>query len=153
MTKAALKKPPPAQSLYETDFHAWASGQAQAMARGEHDALDIVNLIDEVESVGRSQRAAIESHLTVLIIHLLKFRVQPSRITVSWRVTLRNQRKDIQNLIARNPSLRAYPAAILAEVYPDAVRRAAQETRMDEADFPSVLPFTLAQILDPDFVP
>lgn len=152
MTKAALK-PPPAASLYETDFHAWASGQARAMAKGEHDALDIANMIDEVESVGRSQRAAIESHLTVLIIHLLKFRMQPSRITVSWRVTLRNQRKDIEQRIARNPSLREYPASILTEVYRSAVRRAAQETRLDEADFPSDLPFTLAQILDPDFVP
>ncbi|MFY9289657.1 MAG: DUF29 domain-containing protein [Methylorubrum rhodinum] len=152
MIKAALK-PPATQSLYETDFFAWTQAQADSLRQGRFDALDIVNLIDEVESVGRSQRAAIESHLTVLIIHLLKFRVQPSRITVSWRVTLRNQRKDIQTLIARNPSLRAYPAAILAEVYPDAVRRAAQETRLDEADFPADLPFTLAQILDPDFVP
>lgn len=153
MTKAALKPPSLADDLYETDFFAWTQAQADSLRQGRFDALDIVNLIDEVESVGRSQRAAIESHLTVLIIHLLKFRVQPSRITVSWRVTLRNQRRDIQTLIARNPSLRAYPAAILAEVYPDAVRRAAQETRMDEADFPSDLPFTLTEILDPDFVP
>lgn len=152
MTKAALK-PPPAADLYETDFYAWARGQARAMAARDRTALDVANLIDEVESVGRSQRAAIESHLIVMILHLLKFRFQPARATVSWRITLRNQRQDIERLITRSPSLRGYPAEILHETYGDAVRRAAQETGLDESTFPRDLPFTLAQILDPDFVP
>jgi hypothetical protein len=151
MTRAALK-PRSAADLYETDFYAWARGQARAMTAGERESLDLENLIDEVESVGRSQRAAIESHLSVLIVHLLKFRFQPERITVSWRITLRNQRRDIERLITRSPSLRGYPAEILAETYRDAVRRAAQETGIDEAAFPRELPFTLAQILDPDFI-
>ena len=152
MTKAALK-PPPAADLYETDFYAWARGQAQAMATRERSALDIGNLIDEVESLGRSQRAAMESHLSVLIVHLLKFKVQPERATMSWRITLRNQRRDIERLTQRSPSLRGYPAEILAETYRDAVRRAAQETGIEEAAFPGELSFTLAQILDPDFLP
>ncbi len=151
MTKAALKPLP--NDLYETDFYAWACGQVRAMATRERGRLDVANLIDEVESVGRSQRAAIESHLSVLIIHLLKFQVQPERATVSWRITLRNQRRDIERLIQRSPSLRGYPAEILSEIYSDAVRRAAQETGIDEAVFPRGLPFTLAQILDPDFMP
>ncbi|MFF8798824.1 MULTISPECIES: DUF29 domain-containing protein [unclassified Methylobacterium] len=152
MTKAALK-PPAAADLYERDFYAWARGQARAMAAREREALDIENLIDEVEAVGRSQRAAIESHLGVLILHLLKFRFQPTRATVSWRITLRNQRQDIERLMTRSPSLRGYPAEILGETYEYAVRRAVLETGLDEAAFPLEPPFTLAQILDPDFVP
>ncbi|MEH3116837.1 MAG: DUF29 domain-containing protein [Methylorubrum populi] len=152
MTEAA-PKPPLAADLHEMDFHAWARRQAQAMTAREPGALDVANLIDEVESLGRSQRAAIESHLSVSILHLLKFRVQPGRATVSGHVTLRNQRRDIGRLTTRSPSLRGYPAEILAETYRDARRRAAQETGMDESAFPDGLPFTLAQILDPDFVP
>ncbi|MDP4024808.1 DUF29 domain-containing protein [Methylobacterium sp. NEAU 140] len=143
----------PAGNLYEADFYAWGRRQARAIAAREHRAFDIENLIDEVESVGRSQRAAIESHLRVLVIHLLKFRYQPERATASWRVTLRAQRREIERLVARSPSLRGYPAEILGEAYRDAVRGAARETGLPEDRFPASIPFTLDQILDPGFEP
>jgi len=139
----------PEAGAYDTDFHRWTREQARALATGDHPHLDIANLLDEVESVGRSQRTALESHLCVLLVHLLKFRVQPQRATPSWRHTLKAQRAAIARLIARNPSLRAYPAMILEEAYRDA----AVETRLDLRLFPPVLPFTLDQILDPDFEP
>lgn len=142
-----------AADLYETDFYAWGCAQARAIAGLERPALDIDNLIDEVESVGRSQRSAIEAHLRVLLIHLLKFRFQPERVTVSWRVTLSSQRLSIRRLVARSPSLAGYPVRILDEAYEDAVRGAAKETGLPEGTFPSACPFALAQILDPDFVP
>ncbi|MGU3540536.1 DUF29 domain-containing protein [Methylobacterium sp. A54F] len=152
MTKAALK-PPDAHDLYERDFHAWAQRQARALAARDTAAFDIANLIAEIETLGRSQRAAVETHLRVLIIHLLKFLCQPERATRSWRITLRNQRREIGRLLDRSPSLRGYPEAILVETYRDAVRRAAQETGLAEDRLPADPPFTLAQILDPDFVP
>lgn len=152
MTKAAMK-PPLADDLYEADFYAWGRAQARAIAGLELPALDIDNLIDEVETVGRSQRSAIESHLRVLLIHLLKFRAQPGRVTVSWRITLSSQRLSIRRLVARSPSLADYPARILDEAYADAVRGAAKETGLPEGAFPSACPFALSQILDPGFVP
>lgn len=152
MSKAALK-PPPFADLYETDFYLWTQEQSRALMAGESTAFDTVNLIDEVESLGRSQRNAIESHLRVLIVHLLKFLVQPERATPSWEVTLGNQRIEIAWLLSRNPSLRTYPAKVLAETYRDAVQRAVQETHRDKSLFPVDSPFTLEQILDPDFTP
>lgn len=140
-------------AAYVTDFHRWTCEQADALASHDHARLDVVNLLDEVESVGRSQRTALESHLCVLLVHLLKFRMQPQRATPSWRHTLKAQRTAIARLIARNPSLRAYPAAILEATYRDAVRDAAGETGIDPRVFPSALPFTLGQILDPGFEP
>lgn len=150
MVTAAKKA---ASNLYETDFHAWALGQARALTERRLGELDVVNLLDEVESLGRSQRAAIESRLEVLIAHLLKFRVQPHRVTPSWRLTLKEQRRALARLVARNPSLRRYPAEVLDAVYADAVRAAARETFLDEDRFPDANPFTLDQILDPGFEP
>ena len=149
MTKAALK--PPTADLYATDFHGWARSQARALADRDLAALDLENLIDEVETLGRSQRHAIRSHLEVLIAHLLKFRLQPERATPSWRRTLRNQRREIARLIERNPSLGSFPAEVLADTYRDAVRLDADETRIGVGAFPKACPFTLEQIRDPDF--
>ena len=148
MTEAALT---PSADLYETDFYVWARSQARALTARESSALDIGNLIEEVETLGRSQRHAIESHLEVLIAHLLKFRLQPERATKSWRHTLRNQRREIAKLIRRSPSLRAYPAEVLDESYREAVELASDEKKLDKSLFPQACPFTLQQILDPGF--
>lgn len=152
MSKVALK-PSTAVDLYEMDFYAWTRAQAMSLSVRHDAGLDVVHLIDEVESLGRAQRAAVESHLRVLIAHLLKFRVQPERATPSWRITLRTQRLDIERRLARSPSLRGYPAEILAETYDDAVRLASRETNIDRGRFPQDCPFTLEQILDLEFHP
>ena len=140
-------------SLYETDFYGWARAQSRVLEARNGAGLDVVNLIDEVETLGRSQRHAIRSHLEVLLAHLLKFRVQPERASPSWRRTLRDQRRAIVALVERSPSLRGYPAEILAGTYLDAVRLACDETRLDKRLFPPDCPFTLEQILDPRFEP
>ncbi|SFV08212.1 protein of unknown function DUF29 [Methylobacterium sp. 174MFSha1.1] len=144
-----VERAPDSGAASITDFHRWTREQADALASRDHARLDVVNLIDEVESVGRSQRTALESHLCVLLVHLLKFRMQPQRATPSWRHTLKAQRTAIARLIARNPSLRAYPAAILDATYRDAVRDAAGEIGIDPRLFPQAVPFTL----DPEFEP
>lgn len=152
MVKAALR-PLAADMLYETDFHAWAQAQAWSLAHRDDDGLDVANLIEEVESLGRSQRNALLSRLDVLIAHLLKFRIQPERAGPSWRRTVREQRRQIERLLARNPSLRGLPREALPDVYRDAVWTAADETRLAEAAFPATCPFTIEDILDPDFEP
>ncbi|AWN52431.1 DUF29 domain-containing protein [Methylobacterium sp. 17Sr1-1] len=152
MPRLADRAPDPG-AAYVTDFHRWTREQADALASRDHARLDVVNLLDEVESVDRGQRTALESHLCVLLVHLLKFRMQPQRATPSWRHTLKAQRTAFARLIARNPSLRAYPAAILDATYRDAARDTAGETGMDPRLFPQAAPFTLNQILDPEFEP
>lgn len=144
-----LAEQAPNTGTCDTDFLRWTREQAQALAARDLAHLDITNLPDEGESVGRRQRTALESHLCVLLVHLLTCRAQPQRATPSRRHDLKAQRAAIARLIARNPSRRAYPAAILDETYRDAVRDAAGETRLDPRLFPPLLPFSL----DPDFEP
>jgi uncharacterized damage-inducible protein DinB len=64
--------------LYETDFFLWTKEQAAALRAGRLDALDRDNLAEEVESLGRKDRRELESRLTVLVMHLLKWRHQPA---------------------------------------------------------------------------
>ena len=52
---------------YDTDFYAWTQAQAAALRDGKWDTLDRANLAEEIESLGRSERYAIESHLQNLL--------------------------------------------------------------------------------------
>ena len=63
---------------YETDFCAWTQAQAAALRDGKWDTPDWANLAEEIESLGRSERYAIESHLQNLLTHLLKWRYDPA---------------------------------------------------------------------------
>src|SRR5262245_40362642 len=64
------------KALYERDFAAWAEQQAAAlrmMARtGSNQLLDWDNLVEEIESLGTSQRSALGSHIMRISQHLVK---------------------------------------------------------------------------------
>jgi tRNA A37 N6-isopentenylltransferase MiaA len=82
----ALKEP--VLNLYETDFAAWALAQAKALERKEWGALDVANLVEELESMGKQQRAELVNRLKVLRMHLAKRQYQPTqraRRGNSWR--------------------------------------------------------------------
>lgn len=150
----ALKKP---TSLYESDFYAWTVDQAEKLrARATFDNrgdIDWENAAEEIESVGNSERYEIESRIAVLLIHLLKWRFQPERRSSGWKGTIVEQRNRIHRRLAKSPSLRAYPSEAVEEEYPSARLLAAGETGLSEDRFPTACPFTIDQILDPDFYP
>ncbi len=152
MTKAALK-PSSAADLYETDFYAWTQAQAELLRAGRFDELDLLNLIDEVASVGGSEKREIESCLDVLLAHLLKWKYQPGARTSSWQATLREQRMRIGRILKSSPSLKRYPAEVFSECYLSARLEAARETGIDFSLFPEQPPFTVEQALDPSFLP
>jgi hypothetical protein len=138
---------------YEEDFALWSAEQAALLRAGQLERIDAVNLAEEVESLGNSNRREIESRLSVLLIHLLKWHYQPQSRSGSWRATINEQRKRIARVIKDSPSLRAYPAEVLAEEYEIARERAAVETTIYLDLFPESCPYTIEQILDPGFLP
>jgi Domain of unknown function DUF29 len=58
---------------YEEDYYAWTVEQARLLRSGDLTAVDIANIAEEIENRGRSDRRALESRLTVLLTHLLKY--------------------------------------------------------------------------------
>ena len=95
--------------LYETDFFLWTKEQAAALRAGRLDALDRDNLAEEVESLGRKDRRELESRLTVLVMHLLKWRYQPAERGGSWDSTIRTERREIQKLLHDSPKSASRP--------------------------------------------
>lgn len=120
---------------------------------GANDGLDYDNLAEEIESLGRSDRRAIKSHMRVLLAHLLKWRHQSDKRSKSWNDSIFNARLAITDLLEDSPSLVRCADEIVAEAYKLAVRDAVSETQLSKDDFPSQCPFTEAQILGEDFLP
>ena len=116
-------------------------------------AVDLGNVADELESMGKSDKRQIDSRLEVLIAHLLKWRFQSGARKPGWSVTIHEQRRRISRIIDDSPSLKAYPAANVRDAYPSARLLAAKDTGIDFTLFPETCPFTAEQILDPDFLP
>jgi len=139
--------------LYETDFYGWIQQQTGVLRAGSFASLDLDNLIEEIESMGKSHQRALESRLEILLIHLLKWQFQPNRITPSWKHTIREQRKRIAVHLNKNPSLTARLPEALETAYEFAIMRASEETGINESAFPSQCPWTLEQVMNADFWP
>src|SRR3954464_5802468 len=110
MNVAQKIKPKTPAALYDRDFVAWLTEQVDALRSRDLARLDVANLLDEVDSLGRAEKNAIESHLAVLIADLWKWQLQPGRRSRSWGVLIVAQRAGPEARIRRSPSLRNTPA-------------------------------------------
>jgi len=72
---------------------------------------------------------------------------------VSWQLTIQEQRDQLHELLADNPSLNNQMTASLERTYPRAVKRTALETSLAEETFPTECPFRLEDILNESFWP
>lgn len=116
-TKAQTSTPSPQLPLYETDFYGWIQQQAELLRDRQWQHLDLPNLIEEIESLGRQQRQELRNRLGILLGHLLKWEHQPHKRSRSWLSTIRIQRIELEDLIEDNPSLQPYFEEALAKAY------------------------------------
>ena len=140
-------------SLYETDFYSWTQEQAELLRHQQWNQLDLPNLIEEIESLGKQQRAELRNRLKVLIGHLLKWEHQPERRSRSWLMTIRVQRRDTQELLEENPSLKPYLEEALQKIYESGRDLAVGETNLPLKTFPENCPYTLDEIFRNGFYP
>jgi hypothetical protein len=139
--------------LYERDFNLWVDEQIALLEAGAFERLDLVNLIEEIADMARSQRKAIRSHLVVLLTHLLKWQHQSKSRSTSWAGSIVEHRRRIQEEIEDSPSLAGYPGEVFGRCYQAAREQAAAETGLPKSLFPETSPYTLEQVLDPEFPP
>jgi hypothetical protein len=130
---------------YATDFHDWAFEQARKLRDGE--PVDVENIAEELEGLGKSIEQQLESRLIILIVHWLKWEFQPAKQSKSWRATIREQQRRIARLVIKNPSLQPLVPDAVIEAYAVAVIQAALETGLVEADFPGQCPYDYAELM------
>ncbi|MFB2978804.1 DUF29 domain-containing protein [Microseira sp. BLCC-F43] len=140
-------------NLYETDFYAWTQEQVSLLKDRQWERLDTVNLIEEIEALGRKERQELRNRLGLLLGHLLKWHFQPEKRSNSWLGTIREQRVQIRLLLQDNPSLKSYLNEVFLAAYELGIALAIRETRLGEQIFPEVCPYTLEQTMNPEFLP
>ena len=137
---------------YDADFYAWTQEQAGLLRSGRLAEADIAHIAEEIESLGQAEKRELVSRLTVLLLHLRTWRFQPNLRGRSWRLTIKEQRKEVLNHLADNPSLQSRTKEAMAAAYDLAIIKAARETAMDEEEFPAACPWTFEQATS-DFWP
>lgn len=138
-------------NLYETDFYAWTLEQSKLLKNRDFKDLDIINLMEEIESLGKQQRQELRNQLAVLIGHFLKWDYQPKKRSKSWRVTIREQRREIIRLLDENPSLKPYLGEAIIYAHESGLDLVVRETPLDYPDLPQDPIYTIEQLLNPDF--
>jgi hypothetical protein len=149
MNKVDLKK----LARHEEDFALWSAEQAALIRAEKFDRVDLENVAEEIESLGRSEEHQIDSRMEILLQHLLKWHLQPSKRSRSWKASIVEQRIRIERIVKSSPSLRNYPATSLHGSFIIGRTDAMNETMLPEAAFPEDCPYTIEQVLDLKFFP
>lgn len=131
-------------TLYDTDFYGWTQQQAAKLRRllveRSNLDLDIENILEEIDSLGRSDHRQLVSRFEEIAIHLLKLHYSTlldcERL---WKNSVRGQRKHLAKLLRQSPSLRPRLADALEEGYADALRHFSDE-KLIELTMPEHLP-------------
>ncbi len=138
---------------YLVDFNSWIHQTVQLLRQRQWHEVDVEHLIEEIEELGKSERRAIASQLTRLLLHLLKWQYQPQRRSDSWLDSITDARTQIELAIEDSPSLQNYPLEQLKESYQRARRQASKQTNIQISVFPEDCSYLLEQILDEDWLP
>ncbi|MBE9054936.1 DUF29 domain-containing protein [Sphaerospermopsis sp. LEGE 08334] len=144
------------KKLYEQDFYLWIQTTVKLLSEGKLEELDIENLIEEIDSMGRREKKELKTRLIVLIEHLLKLQYWTKEKNYNargWRNTVVEQRRQIAYSLADSPSLKSILNDVFLECYQDARNDTLRKYQLPSELFPEDSPFSLLEVLDADFLP
>ena len=146
---------PTTQTLYDQDYYLWIRTTINQLRTGPSGAVEVECVLRELDTLSRSEKRAIESLLTKLLVHLLKLKCWDSereRNQGHWLGEIRTFRKQIKNSLKDSPSLKPYILEIFDECYQDARLEASDRSQLPIDIFPIIPIGSLEQILD-DWLP
>ncbi len=140
------------KSLYDRDFLLWIEDTVTKLKARDFEHLDLENLIEEVESLGRSERRELLSRLTTLVEHLIKRLYVPIPNDYNgWERTIREQRRQLRALLKDSPSLMSTWSEFFPEAWDAARNDLCEEYK--QVSFPDRWPYAsdIESILNLDF--
>lgn len=128
---------------YENDYYQWTMEQVQALRERNLAQLDWENIIEEIESLGRSEYSSVTSLLMREIEHRLKIDYVPlPEYHKKWKTEVLAFKKNIKRKFT--PSMKPKLKQELEDIFQDAAEIVAFEY---EIDLPKQCPYTLDELL------
>ena len=144
------------KNLYDTDYNLWLEETVKQLQAKDFNAIDWQNLIEEIASLGRSEKRRIQSLLTRLFEHLLKLAYWESEKEYSkghWEGEIMNFRKQINKELKVSPSLKNHLNEVFEECYQDGRKLVSLASELPLNTFPSSPIGNVEQILDENWLP
>jgi Domain of unknown function DUF29 len=149
-------------TLYDRDLQLWIDQTIKQLQNREFGSLDVEHLIEELVDLGRAEKNALKSNLTILLAHLLKLRVQadaPDTMKGSWYSSVLEHRQRVLDNLTDTPSLKNLLVETIEKSYQGSRKLAVKEGLLakfgvrvpTDNDYPLNCPFSIEQILDEDF--
>jgi len=133
-------------ALYAQDETAWLEAMSRLAASERYAEIDYKHLSEYLADMAKRDRREVFSRLVVLLCHLLKWEHQPQCRSGSWRGTIREQRRELRQLL-ESGTLRNHAEAVLKDAYAEARRQAADETELSLDVFPAEDARSLEELL------
>ena len=140
-------------NLYDRDFYLWIENTVRQLRERQFNQLDLANLIEEIEDMGKQAKQSLKSNLRALLMYLLKYKYQPEKRSRSWLLTISEHRQRIIDILEDSPSLKNYYREVFYKCYQNARKNASIETNLKLNIFPENSPFSLDETLNPEFLP
>jgi hypothetical protein len=138
-------------TAYSDDFYTWTQEQGARLRAGDLDGLDLDNLAEEIESLGKSQFASLVSALRIVLMHMLKFDHQRERATRSWALSIAEHRRRVSFELRDSPGLKSRLGEAIERAYDLGRIEASRETGLPLKQFPEACPYSLDQIMNRPF--
>ena len=147
--------------LYDVDFYRWTQEQAALLRRVPAERINLPidwnHAADEIEDMGRSDLRAVNGRIGVILEHLLKLEHSPAGgPRHGWIDTVARCRDEVSRTLDDSPSLRRKPPERWLKEYALARRSALRGLARDglgTAEIPADPPYTLNQVISPDWWP
>jgi Domain of unknown function DUF29 len=151
---------PKAKVGYDRDFFGWTQQQAELLRRAAAlrpgTDLDVENLAEEIESLGKRDRRALTNYVARIAEHLLKLQYSPAKDPrPGWENSVDVHRSKARRILADSPGLGSDLQDMLGESYDEGRRRAARALsgEVDPKVLPERCPYAVDQLLDHDWWP
>jgi hypothetical protein len=143
------KTPNQLQRLYEIDDYLWLEETIKLLKAKNLENLDLENLIEELESLGRNDLNKVRSLLRQIIIHILLLEYwhdEYDRNHRHWQAEIIAFRDDLNNSLTT--TLKNKLVQELDHIYNVALKVVVQKTGLASNLFPDHCPYSLEQLLD-----
>ncbi len=128
--------------LATNDYLLWLEGTIDLLKNQNYDRVDWENLIEEIESLGRSQRRELRNRLTTMLEHCLKLCYSTyTQDYRGWTETIRRSQRELQDLLEDSPSLKQYWEEIFLDCYAKAIKSLRENRDYQSFSFPDDCPF------------